>query len=100
MTTGPSAARRSPCRAASIADGLRLSDELLQLGLGIRAVDLVVTVNSVGRAGRLSVDEHQKSYGSSSRRRSHDEIKLAGMQAVRDPSVGLVQHGGLFLHRP
>ena len=31
---------------------------------------------------------------------SHDEMKIAGVKAVRDPPVGLVQHSGLFLHRP
>src|SRR5258708_38417808 len=84
----------------SISNGPRLSDQLIQPLFGNRAVALVVNVNSVSSARRLSIDEHAKSHGSSSRRRSHDEMKIAGMKAVRDPSVGLVQHGGLFLHRP
>src|SRR4029453_7132731 len=41
-----------------------------------------------------------KAHGSSSRCRSHDEMKIAGVKAVRDPPVDLVQRSGLFLHRP
>jgi hypothetical protein len=84
----------------SISDGLRLSDQLIQPLFGNRAVALGVNVNSVSSARRLSIDEHAKSHGSSSRCRSHDEMKIAGVKAVRDPPVGLVQHSGLFLHRP
>src|SRR4030095_12138805 len=65
-----------------------------------RAVSFVANVNSVSSARRLSIDEHAKAHGSSSRCRSHDEMKIAGMKAVRDPPVGLVQDSGLFLHRP
>ena len=65
-----------------------------------RAVALVVDVNAVRGARRLSIDEHAKSHGRSPRRRSHDEMKIAGVKAVRDPPVGLVQHGGLLPHRP
>ena len=84
----------------SISDGLRLSDQLIHPLFGNRAVALVVNVNSVSSARRLSIDKHAKAHGSSSRRRSHDEMKIAGVKAVRDPPVGLVQHSGLFLHRP
>jgi hypothetical protein len=54
----------------------------------------------VSSAGRLSIDAHAKSHGSSSRRRSDHEMKIAGVEAVHDPTVGLVQHGRLFLDRP
>src|SRR5215213_11426610 len=84
----------------SISDGLRLSDQLIQSLFGNRAVALVVNVNSVSSARGLSIEEHAKSHGSSSRCRSHDEMEIAGVKAVRDPPVSLVQHGGLFLHRP
>jgi hypothetical protein len=38
-------------------------------------------------------DEDATSHGSSLHWRSHDEMKFAGVKAVRDPAVGLVRHG-------
>ena len=73
----------------SISDGLRLSDQLIQPLFGHRTVALVVNVNSVSSARRLSIDEHAKSNGSSSHCRSHDEMKIAGVKAVRDPPLAL-----------
>jgi hypothetical protein len=61
----------------SILNGLRSSDEPIQPLFGGRAVALVVDVNSMGSARRLSIDEHPKSYGLPSRCRSHDEMKTA-----------------------
>jgi hypothetical protein len=84
----------------SISNGLRLSDQLIQPLLGNRTVALVVNVTSVSSARRLSIDEHAKSHGSSSRCRCHDEMKIAGVKAVGDAPVGLVQHCGRLLHRP
>src|SRR5438067_3359554 len=84
----------------SVSDGARLSDQLIQPLLGNRAVALVVDVDSVCSARRLSIDEHAKSHGSSSHRRSHDKVKIAGVKTVNDPPVGLVQHDGVSLHRP
>src|SRR5215204_2205650 len=84
----------------SISDGLGLSDQLIQPLFGNRAVALLVNVDSVSSPRRLPIDEHAKSHGGSSRCRSHHEMKIAGVKAVRDPPVGLVQHGGLSLHRP
>ena len=77
-----------------------MSDQLIQALFGNRAVALVVDVDPVSSARLLSIDEHAKSHGSSSRRRSHDEMKVAGVKTVRDPPAGLVQHDGVFLHRP
>src|SRR5262245_11150649 len=45
----------------SIGDGLRLSDQLVQPLLGHCAVALLVDVNSVRCAWRLSIDQHAKS---------------------------------------
>ena len=81
----------------SISDGLRLPDQLIQPLFGHRAVALFVDVDAVSSARRLSIDADAKAHGSSSRRRAHDEMKIAGVKAVRDPSVGLVQHGGRFV---
>jgi hypothetical protein len=91
---------RNSISKLSISDWLRLSDQLIQPRLCNGADALVVYVNSASSAGRLSIDEHAKSHGSSSRCRSHDEMKIAGLKAVRDPPVRLVQHSGMFLHRP
>jgi hypothetical protein len=72
----------------AISDGLRLSDQLIQPLLRNCAVTLVVYVNSVGSPRRLSIDAHTKTHGSSSRRRSHDEMKIAGVKTARDPPGG------------
>ena len=87
----------SNCRSAM---GFGLSDQLVQPLFGHCAVALLVNVSSVSRAWRLSIDQHAKSHGRSWRRRAHDEMKIAGVKAVRDTSIGLVQRGGILLHRP
>jgi hypothetical protein len=84
----------------SIGDGLGLSDQLVQPLFGNCAVALLVNVNSVSRAWRLSIDQHAKSHGRSWHRWAHDEMKIAGVKAVRDASTGLVQYGGILLHSP
>ncbi len=83
-----------------IGDGFRLSDQLVQTLFGHHAVALFVNVNSVSRAWRPSIDQHAKSHGSAWGRGAHDKMKIAGVKTVRDASIGLVQHGGLVLHRP
>src|SRR5207244_13150900 len=83
-----------------IRDGRRLPDQLIQALFGHGAVALVVNVNSMSGARRPPIDEHAKSHGRSLRGRAHDEMKIAGVKAVRDPPVGLVQHNGLLTHRP
>src|SRR5207245_11523370 len=80
----------------SIHDGFRLPDQLIHPLFGHRSVAALVDVDSVSRARRLSIDEHAKSHGSSSRTRSHHEMQIAGVKAVHDPAVGLVQQGGPF----
>src|SRR2546425_6204122 len=85
---------------SSIGDGLRLPDQLIHPLLGDRAVALVVDVDSVSSARRFSIDEHAKAHGSPWHRRSHDELEIAGVKAVRDPPVGLVEHGRRFPYRP
>src|SRR5947207_9373084 len=78
----------------------RLPDQLIQPLFSSRAVALLVNVNAVSRARRLSIDEHAESHGRSSRWRPHDQMQIAGMKAVRDASVGRVQRNDLFPHRP
>src|SRR3977135_353836 len=75
----------------AIGDGLRLSDQLVQPLFGNCALALLVNVNSMSCARRPSIDQHAKSHGGPLGRRAHDEMKIAGVKAVRDASVGLVQ---------
>src|SRR5262249_57029498 len=84
----------------SVGDGLWLSDQLVQPLLGDRAVTLRVDVASLSGAWRLSIDQHAKSHRRSWRFRTHDEMKIAGMETVGDTSVGLVQRGSFSFDRP
>jgi hypothetical protein len=84
----------------SISNGLRLPDQLIQPLFGNSAVALVVNVDAVSGARWFPIDEHAKAHGSSQRCRSHDEMQVTGVKPVCDPTVGLVQHGGLFADRP
>src|SRR5215211_34902 len=83
-----------------VADGAGLADELVQPRFGGRAVALVVHVGAVGGARRLPVDEHVEPHGGPSCCRSHGQVQVAGVEAVDDPPLGLVEHDGLWLHRP
>src|SRR5712691_874669 len=84
----------------AIGDGLRLPDQLMQPLFGNGTVALLVDIDSVRSARWLSIDEQAKSHGGSRRRRPHDEVKIAGMKTIGDPTVGFVQRGGLFPDRP
>jgi hypothetical protein len=58
---------------------------------------------SISGARRLSIDEHAKSHGSSSRCRSHDEMKIAGVTEVTDPnglSYCLIDEDGALVMPP
>jgi hypothetical protein len=46
------------------------------------------------------VDTHPQPHGLPWRGRCHDQVQVAGVEAVGDPPVGLVQHGGLAGQRP
>jgi hypothetical protein len=83
-----------------VSDGLGLPDQLIHPRFGYRALALVVDVDSVRDARRLSIDQHAESHRSSPSRRPHHEMKIARMKAVDDPSAGLVQRGSLDPHRP
>ena len=61
----------------SIDDRIRLSYQLVQPRFGYGAVTLILDINSVGGARRLSVDEHTKSHGFPSYCGSHDEVQIA-----------------------
>src|SRR6266550_6848000 len=59
-----------------------------------------VNVTAVSSTRRSSIDARAKAHGRSPHCRSHDQMQIAGVKAVRDAPVGLVQHRGLSLHRP
>src|SRR5215475_14325855 len=68
--------------------------------LGNRAVSLVINIDAMGGTRRLSIDVHTKPHRSCSRRGSHDEMQIAGVKAIGDPPVGLVQHARSLLYSP
>src|SRR5262249_14358793 len=84
----------------SISNGLRLSDQLIEALFGDRTVALLVDVNSVRPAWRLSVDPHTKPHGSPGSGRAHHEMTIARMTAINDSPIGLAQRGGAFLQSP
>jgi hypothetical protein len=60
---------------------------------------MVVDVGSVRGSRQLPVEQHAKPRGSPSRR-YHDQVQVAGVEAVGDLPTWLVQHRGLRVHRP
>src|SRR5262249_60585788 len=65
-----------------ISNGLGLADQLIQPLLGRRAVALLINVTSVSSTRRLSIEEHAKAHGRSSRCRAHHQMQIAGVKAV------------------
>jgi hypothetical protein len=77
-----------------------LADELVGPLLRDGAVAVAVAVGSVGLAGYLSVDANAAPQRPSRYRRSHDEVKVAGVESAGDLPVCGVQRGGLCLDGP
>ena len=71
-----------------------LTDELVEPRLHDRAVALLVDVEPVAGAPGLPVDQHPEPHGAPTSVGRY-QIQVAGVKAKRDPSAGLVQHGGL-----
>src|SRR2546428_4188980 len=65
----------------AVGDRPPLANQLVQPLLGQRPVTLFVDVNAVRAAGRFSLDEHGERHGRASRRRSHDEMDVSGVEA-------------------
>jgi hypothetical protein len=65
-----------------------------------RAFASPIKVKSASRNCWLPVYEHAKPHGRSSINRPHDEMKVACVEAVRDPPAGLVQNNGLSSNGP
>src|SRR5271157_2420454 len=84
----------------AVGNGTGLPEKLVQPMFGHRSVTLVVHIDPMCRARRLSVEKHAESYGRVPYARAHDQVEVAGVEAVANPPVGLVQRGSLFRHRP
>ena len=84
----------------AVGDGAGLADQLVQPGVGDCAVARLVDVGAVGGAWWLAVEAHPEPDGTLWRGRSHDQVQVAGVEPIDDPTTCLVQHDGLPLHRP
>ena len=61
---------------------------------------LFANVEPMSVAGRFAINEHAERNRLVRRRRAHDEVGVAGVEAERNPSVGRVQHACAALDRP
>jgi hypothetical protein len=68
---------------------------LVQPLFGSRAFASLIDVKSVRHDWWLSVYEYAKPHGRSWLSRPHDEMKVACVEAVRNPPTGLVEYNGL-----
>src|SRR6266403_5791816 len=84
----------------SISNRFLLTHELVGPLTSCNPVPLTIDVGSVRCTGRLAVDLHRKPHRLRSRRRTHDEIHVAGVEAIHDATIRLVQHNGLSLYGP
>src|SRR5206468_3108917 len=86
-TVGLNTGRQERDLERALDDGSRFTNQLMQPLLGQRSVTLFVDVEAVCGAGRFSVDAHDERHGCVSRRRSHDEMDVAGVEAEGDPPI-------------
>ena len=84
----------------AVGNGTGLPEKLVQPLFGHRSVTLVVHIDPMCRAWWLSVEKHAESYGCVPYCRAHDQVEVAGVEAVANLPVGLVQRGSLFAYRP
>jgi hypothetical protein len=78
----------------------RLPDQLVHPQLGNCAFTSVVYINSVCAPWRASIDVQTKPRGTPRRCRPHHQMQIAGMKAVGDTPIWLVQQNGFFAHVP
>src|SRR5215813_14953955 len=81
-------------------DGFRLSNQLIHPRLRNSAATLTVHINSVSRAWHVPIDEHAKTCRRSRRQRSHDQMEVAGMEAVGNAATRFLQDDPLSLNGP
>src|SRR6266699_3211291 len=84
----------------SISNRFLLTHELVRPLTSCRPVPLIIDVGSVRCTGRLAVDLYCEPHRLRSRRRAHYEIHVAGVEAIHDATIRLVQYNGLSIHRP
>ena len=77
-----------------------LADQLVHSLFTALTIALFVNVDPVSGAGSVSIDEYPKPNGVSGFRGPHDEVNVAGMEVVSDPTTGLVEGGSLFSQGP
>ncbi len=83
-----------------ILNRLRLPDQLIKPLFAHRAVALIVDVEPMSGARRLSVDEHAEANGVAWRCWSHHEMQVAGVETVCDSPFGRIQADGFLRRRP
>jgi hypothetical protein len=93
------ACEKGDLKGASI-DRSELPDQLVKPRLDKRSVPLVVDVEPMGGSRRNAVEEHAERHGRIGGPRSQDEVDVAGVEAERDPSAGLVENTRPSLDRP
>ena len=84
-------ASRNAISNCPVGDLPRLADQLVHPLLAHHAVAFGIDVAPVRIARWLPVDAHPEPHRRIPRRRAHDEIHVAGMEAVGNPPVGRVQ---------
>ena len=77
-----------------------LAHELIRPLTSGRAVPLIIDVGSVRCTGRLAVDLYREPHRLRSRRRAHDEIHVAGVEAIRDLAIRVVEYSASSFHSP
>jgi hypothetical protein len=82
-----------------IRDGVRLANQLVKAGLGEHAVARAVDIKAMSKSGRLPIDRHAETHRNA-RRRSHDQVKIAGLKAIGNSPSRLVQDGCLSADAP
>src|ERR1700730_819684 len=84
----------------STRDRLCLPDQLIHPLLYDRAIALRVDISSLGRPCDFTVEPHAKWHTRALLRRSHDEVHVARVELIGDPSVGSGEGARVGSDRP
>src|ERR1700704_124275 len=79
----------------AVGDRVALPDQLMQARLGDGALAVLVDVEPTGCSGPFAVEEHAKAHRLTVRCRPHHQVKIACVEAMRDPPTRSVEHGCL-----
>src|SRR5256885_15321651 len=83
-----------------VADPRGLADQLIRPLVVRNAVAVVVDVDTVRAPGRLAVETDPESHSRVRGRRPHDEMKVTGMEAIRDGAAWRIETRGNGADRP